>query len=132
MGRYFTKREDADYATTSGINDITWTVPSGKIARVPMIHVSFTASATVGTRNIDIEFRDDADVVIRTQALGSVAASATGTWNLYDGSADGDIPDWPMLEGWDIRVFDNAGIDGTSDAVSAKVLYEESVEDETS
>ena len=108
MTSYAVARELADVAV--GIDKV---LPNADAVpmEIEIIHIVVTATATVGTRTVDVEIRDAADVVLASITLGNVTASQTITFRVYPGSGDGELPPFMLRTGFDLHVEDTAAID---------------------
>lgn len=79
---------------------------------IEIIQVDVTTTATAGNRSIDVEIRDDADVVLASITLTDVAASQTNVlFNIYPGSGDGELPPFALRAEFDLHFVDSAAID---------------------
>jgi len=111
MPAYKVLRELSDVAVG---DDKTLTVPvaEGIALRLDVLRVDLTATATVGNRSIDVVLSTDgAKEIDRITLTPVVAASGTGAWNVFVGSADGEILRMWMKGGFTIQVVDTAAID---------------------
>lgn len=106
---YAVLRELADAAVG---NDKVLTNAESLGMDIEIIQVDVTTTATGGNRQIDVEIRDDADVVLASITLANVAASQTNVlFNIYPGSGDGELPPFSLRSGFDLHVVDGADLD---------------------
>lgn len=107
-------------------SDKALTVPTGKEWRVLSIRVELTATATVGTRQLEVEYRDAANDILWSLLGGTVAASGTLIEQYAPVGGDVVIPEGIILPaGFNVRVFDNAVIDVAADDMIIQMLVEE-------
>lgn len=121
--------EDADDS------DKTLSVPTGSIWQVLWVWVELASTATVGDRQMQIDFRDDSDDVIAEVRAGAVqAASLTRKYLFAPGNADlaafrdtdylmTPIPPTLFLPaGFDIRIYDNNAVDAAADDMVVQAM----------
>ncbi len=114
---YVVANEQADLGVG---NDKTLTQPLSVVTDIRALHIEYTATATVGTRQVDVVVEDASQVELARVALTpTVTASQTVIFRLYEGAADGEIP-FPLHPGHALVVQDSAGIEaGDTCAVRA-------------
>ncbi len=77
-----------------------------------ILQIDVTTTATGGTRDIDVEIRDDSAVVLAAIVLAGVApAQSNVIFNIYPGSSDGELPPFALRQGFDLHVVDPANLD---------------------
>jgi len=115
---------------TANDNDKTLTVPASTEYQIMWIYVEYASDATVGDRQLEIDFRDAADDVIG-QVRPNVTQAASLTYYYMVGPSmanltaayDTDYLMTPMpptiflSAGYDIRIFDNNNVAATDDMV---------------
>jgi len=126
---------------TSDDSDKVFTVPANTIWRVYSIHVSYTATATVGSRVIRVRFRDTADLPAFESRMGIVLAASSGTdlgflpAVVRETSVDLNQvltpfpPEMWLPSGFDIQVFDAGLIDPAADDMTVQIMLEQWVGD---
>lgn len=112
---------------TSNDSDVTMTVPASTEYQLLTIWVELVTTATVGDRQIEIQFTDASDDVIAQVQAGIVqAASLTRNYlfalNVADLTAFRDtsflttpLPCMVLPAGYKIRVYDNNAVDAAAD-----------------
>lgn len=110
MTLYTKLRELSDVAVGNDKTLVTDTELIGN--RIEIIVVKTTATATVGTRSVDLVLLTDGDVELaRLVDIADNAASAVQTDYIYPGSADGELPPFVLRPGFKIQAVDTADID---------------------
>lgn len=118
---YVIANEQADLAVG---NDKTLTQPASVVTDIRALHIVVTATATVGTRQIDVVVEDAAQVELARLALTpTVTASQVVTFRLYAGAADGEVP-FPLHPGHALVVQDSAAID-VLDTIAVRAFREQ-------
>lgn len=80
--------------------------------RIEIIVVKTTATATVGTRSVDLILLTDGDVELaRLVDIADNTASAVQTDYIYPGSSDGELPPFVLRPGFKIQAVDTADVD---------------------
>ena len=123
--------------------DLTITVPTGARARPISFYAEYTATSTAGTRLIAMNLRDSANDIIYEATEQTLTASQTGramyapgigSQVVVGGSGAPDsvnsalhtsIPPWQLPAGYNLRVFDRAGIAEGFDDLKLELLWEE-------
>ena len=117
--------------------DKTFTVPAKKIWRPLHLYAVLIATATVGNRQIKIDVRDDADVVIYSESGGIQAESLTHTYRFNFGGAPREravasgtlqfieMPEMWLPSGFDIRIFDSISVDLAADDLDLQMMVME-------
>jgi len=114
-------------------NDKSFTVPSGYEYQFLSATVMLATDATVADRQMQVDFRDENDVILSQYRAGAVqAASTTGYYVFAPSIADLDsfrdteylstpvAPTTFMLAGEDVRFFENNNA-GSTDIMSVQV-----------
>lgn len=121
---------------TANDSDKEFTVTASQVWEIKSIWVAFTSTATVGNRQIVVEFKNDSDVVFAQARAGATqAASLTRYYLFAPGVADmtsfrdtdfltTPIPEYSFSAGYDIRVYDKAAIDAAADDMTLRMLIE--------
>lgn len=112
------------------------TVPAGKWWEVLSVWVELVTTATAGSRQLEVAYRDDSDLVVARSPAG--ATQGTGLTREYvfggglplstsevDGLLFAPLPRVILQPGYDIRVRDNAGIDAAADDMKVRIVYAE-------
>jgi hypothetical protein len=122
--------------TDTNDSDQTFEVPANTWYRPISVFVSYASTATAGSRQLEIQFRDTSDGIIsRRVASVTQAASLTYTydWNVNnpDGLSLRDSTFLPQLlpyhylpAGYDIRVFDNNAVAAAADDLTIRITVE--------
>ncbi len=125
--------------TTANDQDMLFTVPAGLGYKLFYGIVSFTSTADVGNRQLELIIRDENNAVVYTISAGAVqAASLTYDYLLTPGGTrEGTVVNGELvvplpnevllLPGWDIRVFESAGIEALDD-MTVRLLVEELID----
>ena len=124
--------------TATNDSDKTFTVPAGDRYRVLSGNINLITTATVGNRQLDVQFRDDANVVLFTIRAGAVqAASVTRDYKIIPGAPresafvaaeivlDNMPLDMILDSGYDIRVFDSAAVDAAADDMVVHIVVQD-------
>jgi len=120
---------------TTGDSDKTFTVDTDKHWKPLTIWVELTTSATVGNRQLAVQFLDSASDVIGGIVVGAVQAEST-TRNYIIGVGlpdltafrDTDFLMTPLPEnlrlpaGYQVRIYDNKAIDAAADNMIVQML----------
>ena len=114
-------------------SDKTFTVAAAEIWRIYSIFVGIVTTATVGNRQIIVDVRDDADLIVaRYQAAASITAGQTrtityahGVGGTTTGMGGNQIVSlatelW-LPAAWDIRVYDAAAVDAAADDMTVGI-----------
>ncbi len=113
MTEFYVGRQLADVAVGNDKTLVTDTEPIGLVLEV--LAITYTATATVGTRAIDVVVLDDGDVELfrLTDVVGPTGPTAglTESAYIYPGSGDGEIPPFVFRPGFKIQVVDTADDD---------------------
>lgn len=115
-------------------SDKTITVPSGEAWEIQAIHAELVTTATVGNRDLAIEFGDGTDGLCHIHAGASQAASLTRHYQFAPGLEDltafkktdnltTPIPPLALGPGWTIRIYDESAVDATADDLSIYIAY---------
>lgn len=108
-------------------SDKEFAVPAGQVWQVLSIWVELTTTGTAGDRQLAVQVRDGSDDVVAEVRPGATqAASLTRNYLLAGGlpdltsfrDTDLMMTPLPMLllpEGWDVRIYDNNGVDAAAD-----------------
>lgn len=119
---------------TADDSDKALTVPAGKVWIFQSLRVEFTATATVGNRQVAVQVRDDtADVVFEVVAGAVQAASEARNYHFAPQVADltafrdtdflsTPMPALVLPAGYDIRIFDNNAVDAAADDMIVQAL----------
>ncbi|RMG96174.1 MAG: hypothetical protein D6706_10625 [Chloroflexi bacterium] len=123
---------------TLGDSDKTLTVTAGKEWHIMSIHVELSTSATVGTRQLEIQVRDTADDVIASYRVRLTQAESTSYHYEFAPGVANDtsivdsnhatvaIPPTLILPaGYDVRIFDNNAVDAAADNMIVQMLVME-------
>ena len=134
-------------------SDKTYTVPTNLRVKVKSIWIDYTANATVGTRLVDVEFRNAGAFVFGGYRLWPAGLTATQTgrawlFNLGGGgrvaqdalrstlaggpvhSDMGPLPDMDLPQAYDIRIDDKADIAvAVPDDMLTRIFTEEWIEE---
>jgi len=120
-------------------SDKTFTVDADEYWKIQSIWVELITTGTAGNREIVIEILDDAaDVVARIKAGIVQAATATRYYlfapnvtelTAFRGTALADtlstiIPNWTLLSGWAIRVYDIVAVAAAADDMVVQMMIE--------
>lgn len=93
-------------------NDKTLTTDTEDIGlAIEVLALKVTATATVGTRAIDVVVTDGTNEVMRLVAVLANTADDVLLAYLYPGSGDGELPPFTFRPGWTIQVVDTADTD---------------------
>ena len=117
-------------------SDKTITVTAGQLWQILNIRLEFTTTATVGDRQIVIQWRDDSDDVVGEVKAGVVQA-ASDTYYYEFAPALADLlavrdSDWLMTPlpptlflpaGYDLRIWDNNAVDAAADDLIIQMMY---------
>lgn len=117
-------------------SDKTITVPSGKQWKILSIYVTLATTATVGDRNIRIDFRDAGnDLILEIQPVAVQAANLSFRYVYFPAIARVGvnsniiqyipIPNLILPGGFDLRVFDSAVVDAAADDMTIRMIVEE-------
>ena len=118
-------------------SDKTFTVPAAKVWIPVSIHVELISTATVGNRQMALEFQDAANDVIAEVRAGAVqAASLTRKYLLSVTAVDlvafrdtdwlsTPLPHVMLPAGFQVRVFDKAAVDAAADDMVVQMLVAE-------
>ena len=118
------------------LNDIDkiLTVPTARVWRVQALRVELVTDATIGDRQLAVQFRDASDDVIFEVVPGIVqAANLTINYHFAPHLADltsardttflmTNIPDLVLGAGFDIRIFDNNTVAALADDMIVQAL----------
>jgi len=135
-------------------SDKVFTVPTNSRWRFQSLWAELTTTATAGTREIEWHLRDSAADVVAGHMLMTPPASntarlwgwspipfrlrETGTRDFIGAneatgnpsqSASFSLPDFPLSQGFDARLFDVAAIDAAADDLIIQFLTEEWIEE---
>lgn len=127
--------------TTADDSDKTFTVPTEERWHVFAIYVELTTTATVGNRQLLVDFRDDSNNVLARVVPGiTQAASLTYNYSIAPGFAqqtsitgltneDNTLmtpmpPTMLLLPGYDIRIYDEATVDAAADDMTVRILID--------
>jgi len=131
-------------------SDKTFTIPTNVRANVCSLWVEYTATSTVGSRVMEVHYRDTADDVIggirqnanitasqvaRLHAILHGALSATAGILPTEGTSAANVafamvlPDMDWPEGFDIRVLDVAAIAEGFDDMITEIMTEEWIQE---
>lgn len=111
-------------------------VTAGQLWQVLNLRVEFTSTATVGDRQLVIQWRDGSDDVVGEVRAGVVQAASL-TYNYQFGPALADLSavrdtDWLMTPlpptlmlpaGYDLRIYDNNAVDAAADDMIIQMMY---------
>lgn len=127
--------------TTADDSDKSVTVPTDYQWAIFAIRAKLATTATVGNRQLVLQVRDDSDVVLAEFPAGATQAASLTYHYMFcqgvpydssvraEGSDDGVLfapfSGWILQPGWDIRVFDSAGVDAAADDLEVHVTYDE-------
>ena len=117
-------------------SDKTITVTAGQLWQVLSIRLEFTTTATVGDRQLVIQWRDDSDDIVGEVKAGIVQA-ASNTYYYEFAPALADLlavrdSDWLMTPlpptlflpaGYDLRIWDNNAVDAAADDLIIQMMY---------
>ena len=120
---------------TANDSDKVLTVPTDYLYQVMWIYVELTSTATVGDRQLEIQFRDDADDVI-AMFKPEVVQAASLTYYYQFGPSMPDlfstrdstyvatpfIPGAFLPEDYDIRIWDNNAVDAAADDMVVQMM----------
>jgi hypothetical protein len=124
---------DRSADTTPNDSDKTFTVPQGEMLHLNSVMVILTTTATVGNRQILLEAKNTAGVVVGRISAGAVqAASLTRHYMCMQGTyretafINGDIQipiptDSFLPAGFSLHVFDSAAIDPAADDMTVSI-----------
>jgi len=113
--------------TTENSSDKTYTVPDGELWRLLHVYVTLVTTAKVGNRQVVVEGKNSAGLVLGRISAGAVqAASSTKYYNYMQGTYretafinnDIQVPipvDVYLSEGASLHVYDSAAIDAAAD-----------------
>lgn len=113
--------------STLNDSDKSIEVPSGKVWEILSLRIEYTATATVGSRTVEVRVRDDNDdVVWATEITTDFVASDVMVVNLSPGAPtvapvdSGDegsqhVAALFLNSGWDVQVIDTAAVDAAAD-----------------
>ena len=120
-------------------SDKSFTVDADEYWKIQSIWVELVTTAAAGNRELVIEIQDDAaDVVARVKA-GIVQAASVTRYYLFApnvtelaafrGTTLADtlstiIPNWTLLSGWTVRVYDIAAIAAAADDMVVQMMIE--------
>ena len=122
--------------TAADDSDKIITVDSDERWHVFAIYVSLVSTATVGNRQLQVDFRDDSNNVFCSILAGATqAASLTYNYSLAPGlphltavigtNLMTPMPATMLLKpGWDIRIYDNAAVDAAADDMTVRLLVD--------
>lgn len=122
-------------------SDKVLTVPSQRVWEILWVWIEFTASATVGTRRLEMQARDGSDDIIArfSSAISITASSAFQFLFLPDlpGSAVSThqapfIVGTPRLylpAGFDVRILDSTVVDAAADDMIIQMMVNEITEE---
>lgn len=119
-------------------SDKTITIPATYLYQIMWVYVELTTTATVGDRQLEMQFRDDADDVI-AMFKPEVVQAASLTYYYQFGPSMPDlfsvrdaatnpfvatpfIPGAFLPAGYDIRIYDNAAIDAAADDMIVQIM----------
>lgn len=120
--------------TDANDSDKTFTVDSLERWHVYSVFVSLVTTATVGNRQVRVDFMDSSSNVFCTVLAGAVqAASATVNYSFAPGlphltAAVGTELEAPLpatmvlLPGYKIRVYDSAAVAASADDMTVRIL----------
>jgi len=132
------------YLAFADNSDVTYTIPTGKRWEVTRIQAQLSATATVGSRVIEVTITSGGNLVFRGTRSGNIAASQIGVVQLLDNwaavptaatvalalpsgtvnvSVTCNLPCRSLAAGDVIRIFDTAAIDAAADGVLLVVDY---------
>ncbi len=124
--------------TTLNDSDKSFTVPAGKVWRVLSVWVEFTSTATVGNRQVAVEFQDGAANVIGRVVAGATQAAGQTRYYLFAADMpdltafrDTDYLSTPLpasLElpaGYVVRVYDKNTVDAAADDMIVRMMVSE-------
>lgn len=110
----------------------SFTVPEGKTWKLLYGHISLITTATVGNRNMNIRFLDDAgNIMFNIKPNNNQAASLTEDYNLYTNRPIETLPGNHLisipnvailLENWVINVRDDQVIDVAADDMTVRLV----------
>lgn len=117
-------------------SDKTITVTAGQLWQVLNIRLEFTTTATVGNRQLVIQWRDDSDDIVGEVRAGVVQA-ASNTYYYEFAPALADLlatrdSTWIMTPfpptvflpaGYDLRIWDNTATDAAADDLVIQMMY---------
>lgn len=117
-------------------SDKLFTVPASTEWQVLWVSVTYTSTATAGTRQLEVQFQSSASNVI-AQWQTAVTQDASLTYKYLFGTGlpdlsslrDGEFIMTPMLaasflsDGQKVRVWDNNAVDTSGDDMSVKIEY---------
>lgn len=121
-------------------SDKTFTVPANTVWTPFTIWVELISDATVGNRQMALQFRDGSDDVIAEVRAGAVQAASITRHYLFSttgvdltGFRDTDwlstpMPFIPLPETFDIRVYDKAAVAAAADDMVVQMMVQELVE----
>ena len=108
-------------------SDKTLTVDAGELWEIISLFVDFTATATVGNRQLMIDVRDDNNVVVgRYPSVVNITASlqrfvtwAAGIGGTISGLGGNQVASIPvhlwLPAAWDLRIYDRTEVDAAAD-----------------
>ena len=103
-------------------SDKSFTVALQKVWEIQNIRVEFTATATVGTRQLTIEVQDASSDIVYSKDGGTVVASASLTQHYAHEGAEVTMPKLTLPPGFILHVFDSAVIDPAADDMIVHIL----------
>ena len=123
---------------TANDSDKSFTVPTGKIWELRAIFNSFSTTATVGNRFINVSITDGTNAILPTANVPAQAASVSNVVTMWAYGSSGPLTSTsvssvahivslgvtPLLpEGYVVRVFDSAAIDPAADDLTVVLYY---------
>ncbi len=107
-------------------SDKVLTVSANKEWKIRSVRVEIIATATAGTRQMELQIRDGAADILWS-ALGGTATQGVTLIEQYGygDAADILIPEFFLPAGFDVHIFDNAAIDAAADDMVIQMLIEE-------
>lgn len=119
----------------SAVNSIS--ITPGFDVHVEAINAELVSSSAVGNRQIYFDVLDaSSNLLFRVPALNVQAASLTDLYNFIPGVPNEDhssaTPKWFQIcipepaifqKGWTIKIYDNANIDNSGDALTAQMIF---------
>ncbi len=120
-------------------NDRTIVVPAGKIWQIESFSCYYSATATINSRNINLEIQDsDGNVIFKVERLAIVDAGKFGTLMYYAGAQNNttahmdadynfqfiNIAKFNLLAGMKIRIYDASNRDVLDDMITNLMVRE--------